>query len=56
MRPVKNALKSLDNPDTTISEKGQIRQTRIALLQIGDQIQTLLSTYKDKDRMKQWKM
>jgi len=53
---VKLALRSLDNPDTSISEKEQIRQTRIALLRIGDQIQTLLKAYKNVEQMKQWKI
>jgi chromodomain-helicase-DNA-binding protein 1 len=55
MRPVKKALKSLDNPDPNLTEKEQVRHTRSCLIQIGDQIQTCLATYKDPNDARQWK-
>lgn len=40
MRPVKKALKALDNPDDSLSEIEQVNHTRLCLLQIGEQINT----------------
>jgi len=55
MRPVKKALKALDNPDSSLSEKEQIKHTRTCLLQIGDQIQKCLNEFTDPYLNKQWK-
>lgn len=55
MRPVKKALKTLDNPDPGLSEKEQIQQTRSCLIQIGKQIETGLQQYTDPEKIKQWK-
>lgn len=55
MRPVKKALKALDNPDTSLSEQEQVNHTRQCLLQIGDQINCCLSAYKDADKIKEWR-
>jgi len=42
MRPVKKALKSLDNPDKELNEKEQIQQTRSCLIQIGKRIEEVI--------------
>ncbi|XP_046403987.1 chromodomain-helicase-DNA-binding protein 1 isoform X3 [Ischnura elegans] len=55
MRPVKKALKALDNPDQTLTEAEQVNHTRQCLLQIGDQINRCLSIYKDPDKAKEWR-
>ena len=55
MRPVKNALKSLDNPDASMSEKEQIRHTRTCLIAIGDQIQKCLEIYTEEKEHELWK-
>ncbi|XP_069683280.1 chromodomain-helicase-DNA-binding protein 1 isoform X2 [Periplaneta americana] len=55
MRPVKKALKALDNPDQTLTESEQVNHTRQCLLQIGDQINRCLSEYKDPDKVKEWR-
>lgn len=55
MRPVKKALKALDNPDQTLSEPDQVNHTRQCLLQIGDQINHCLAEYKDPERVKEWR-
>lgn len=55
MRPVKKALKALDNPDSTLSEQEQVASTRQCLLQIGDQINNCLTAYKDPDQVKEWR-
>jgi len=55
MRPVKNALKSLDNPDSSLSEKDQVKHTKNCLIQIGDQIQKCLEKHPKEADNKEWK-
>ncbi|KAL3867259.1 hypothetical protein ACJMK2_044474 [Sinanodonta woodiana] len=55
MRPVKRALKRLDNPEEGLSEKEQIIHTRQCLLKIGDRINEYLSDFNDPDKIKQWR-
>ncbi|CAB0038922.1 unnamed protein product [Trichogramma brassicae] len=55
MRPVKKALKALDRPDQTLSEAEQVAHTRNCLIQIGNQINTCLSEYKDQEQIKVWR-
>ncbi|PSN43172.1 hypothetical protein C0J52_09898 [Blattella germanica] len=55
MRPVKKALKALDNPDQSLTEQEQVNHTRQCLLQIGDQINKCLCEYKDPDKVKEWR-
>lgn len=55
MRPVKKALKTLDNPDQTLPAEEQVTQTRACLLSIGDQINQCLLVYKDPEKIKEWR-
>ncbi|GAB0096804.1 DNA helicase [Sergentomyia squamirostris] len=55
MRPVKKALKALDNPDQTLSTQEQVNHTRACLLSIGKQIDECLSQYRDPDKVKEWR-
>jgi chromodomain-helicase-DNA-binding protein 1 len=55
MRPVKKALKALDRPDQSLSESEQVAHTRQCLVQIGNQINTCLSEYKDLEQIKEWR-
>lgn len=55
MRPVKKALKALDNPDRTLSEQDQVNNTRGCLLSIGKQIDECLLVYKEADKVKEWR-
>lgn len=55
MRPVKKALKALDNPDQSLSEQEQVQHTRECLLQIGEQINVCLSQYTDPEKIKEWR-
>lgn len=55
MRPVKKALKALDNPDQSLSSQEQVNHTRACLLSIGKQIDICLTEYKDPDKIKEWK-
>ncbi|KAK9723155.1 protein of unknown function (DUF4208) [Popillia japonica] len=55
MRPVKKALKALDNPDESLSEIEQVNHTRLCLLQIGEQINTCLNQYSDPEKIKEWR-
>lgn len=55
MRPVKKALKALDNPDRTLSEQDQVNNTRACLLSIGKQIDECLLIYKEADKVKEWR-
>lgn len=56
MRPVKKALKALDNPDQSLPETEQVNNTRLCLLQIGEQINTCLKEYKnDPEKSKEWR-
>ena len=53
MRPVKKALRQLDNPDEDLSEKDQLVHTRKCLLKIGDHINYLITkTYKNIEDIK----
>ncbi|KAJ8953271.1 hypothetical protein NQ318_015853 [Aromia moschata] len=55
MRPVKKALKALDNPDQSLSEAEQVQHTRDCLLQIGEQINSCLTQYSDPEKIKEWR-
>ncbi|KAJ8923662.1 hypothetical protein NQ315_010242 [Exocentrus adspersus] len=55
MRPVKKALKALDNPDQSLSEADQVQHTRECLLQIGEQINSCLTQYTDPEKVKEWR-
>lgn len=55
MRPVKKALKALDNPDQSMSESEQVQHTRECLIHIGEQINTVLSQYSDPEKIKEWR-
>ncbi|XP_055712394.1 chromodomain-helicase-DNA-binding protein 1 isoform X2 [Phlebotomus papatasi] len=55
MRPVKKALKALDNPDQSLSTQEQVNHTRACLLSIGKQIDECLSHYRDPDKVKEWR-
>ncbi|XP_050519198.1 chromodomain-helicase-DNA-binding protein 1 [Diabrotica virgifera virgifera] len=55
MRPVKKALKALDNPDESLPEAEQVQHTRDCLLQIGEQINTCLLKYTDPEKIKEWR-
>ncbi|KAL3289544.1 hypothetical protein HHI36_022961 [Cryptolaemus montrouzieri] len=56
MRPVKKALKALDNPDQSLPEAEQVNHTRLCLLQIGEQINVCLKEFKnDPEKAKEWR-
>lgn len=55
MRPVKKALKALDNPDQSLSNADQVSHTRDCLVSIGKQIELCLAEYKDPDKIKEWR-
>ena len=56
MRPVKNALKQLDNPGENLSDQDQLEHTRRRLLKIGDHISECLNEYTgDLDKIKEWR-
>lgn len=55
MRPVKKALKALDNPDQSLSEQEQVNHTRLCLLQIGEQINICLKQYTEPEKIKEWR-
>ncbi len=55
MRPVKKALKLLDNPDPGASELDQLAHTRKCLLKIGDHINVILSSYNEPEKIKAWR-
>lgn len=55
MRPMKRALKTLDNPNESLTQEEQIQQTRRCLIQIGDHIERCLENIKDPESMKEWK-
>ncbi|XP_071486143.1 chromodomain-helicase-DNA-binding protein 1-like [Diadema antillarum] len=55
MRPVKRALKLLDNPPEDVSEKEQLNHTRQCLLKIGDRINECTQEYKDPNKIQAWK-
>ncbi|EDW76662.1 uncharacterized protein Dwil_GK15574 [Drosophila willistoni] len=54
MRPVKKALKALDQPDVSLSDQDQLQHTRDCLLQIGRQIDVCLQPYGDPEK-KEWR-
>ncbi|CAH1797458.1 unnamed protein product [Owenia fusiformis] len=55
MRPVKKALKQLDNPEAGLSERDQLDHTRKCLLKIGDRINECLTKAKDPEKIKEWR-
>lgn len=55
MRPVKTALRQLDNPDANLPEKDQVTHVRQCLLKIGDHISTCLANMSDPDVIKEWR-
>lgn len=55
MRPVKKALRALDNPDQTLTETEQVAKTRSCLAQIGSQIDICLEAYPDNDKKAEWR-
>lgn len=55
MRPVKKALRALDNPDQTLNETDQVAKTRSCLAQIGRQIDICLEAYPDNDKKAEWR-
>lgn len=55
MRPVKKALKALDNPDQSLPENEQVANTTACLIQIGEQINTCLEAYTSESEKKAWK-
>ena len=55
MRPVRKALKALDNPDAQLTPEEQIKHTRHCLIQIGNQINVCLDVYKDPDQVRKMK-
>ncbi|XP_034471656.1 chromodomain-helicase-DNA-binding protein 1 isoform X3 [Drosophila innubila] len=54
MRPVKKALKALDQPDLSLSQQDQLQHTRDCLLQIGRQIDVCLQPYGESEK-KEWR-
>lgn len=54
MRPVKKALKALDQPDVSLSDQDQLQHTRDCLLQIGKQIDVCLNPYAETEK-KEWR-
>ncbi|XP_041464759.1 chromodomain-helicase-DNA-binding protein 2-like isoform X3 [Lytechinus variegatus] len=55
MRPVKRALKLLDNPPEDVSEREQLNHTRQCLLKIGDRINECIQEFNDPDKIQEWK-
>lgn len=55
MRPVKKALRALDNPDQTLTESEQVSKTRACLAQIGHQIDICLEAYPDSEKKVEWR-
>ncbi|KAG8440685.1 hypothetical protein GDO86_006437 [Hymenochirus boettgeri] len=55
MRPVKKALKQLDNADKGLSVQEQLEHTRTCLLKIGDRISECLKFYSDQEQVKLWR-
>lgn len=55
MRPMKKALKTLDNPNESLNQEEQIQHTRRCLVQIGDHIERCLESLKDPDSVREWK-
>ncbi|XP_050400629.1 chromodomain-helicase-DNA-binding protein 1 isoform X1 [Patella vulgata] len=55
MRPVKKALKQLDNPEDGLNEKEQINHMKSCLLKIGDRIAECLERINDQERIRLWR-
>ncbi|XP_064620008.1 chromodomain-helicase-DNA-binding protein 1-like isoform X2 [Lineus longissimus] len=55
MRPVKKALKQLDNPEEGLNDKEQLDHTRRCLLKIGDRISECLAEFTDLEKIKEWR-
>lgn len=55
MRPVKKALKALDNPDQSLSNADQVSHTTACLVSIGKQIELCLAEYEEPDKIKEWR-
>ncbi|XP_070543055.1 chromodomain-helicase-DNA-binding protein 1-like isoform X2 [Ptychodera flava] len=56
MRPVKKALKQLDNPPAEVTEREQLNHTRQCLLKIGDRIMERIDECKDDvNKVREWK-
>jgi hypothetical protein len=55
MRPVKKALKQLDNPDSQLSKAEQNEQIESCLLKIGRRIGECLNDISDPDMSKEWR-
>ncbi|XP_022239171.1 chromodomain-helicase-DNA-binding protein 1-like [Limulus polyphemus] len=55
MRPVKKALKQIDNPDQNLEKEEQLRHTRQCLLKIGDRIKECLAELNDAEKIKEWR-
>ncbi|XP_071964385.1 chromodomain-helicase-DNA-binding protein 1-like isoform X2 [Antedon mediterranea] len=55
MRPVKRALKLLDNPPEDVSESDQLNHTRQCLLKIGDRINECIAEFTGAEKMSEWK-
>ncbi|XP_050313166.1 chromodomain-helicase-DNA-binding protein 1 [Anthonomus grandis grandis] len=55
MRPVKKALKALNNPDQSMTEAEQVQHTRDCLIKIGEQISTILGQHSDPEKIKEWR-
>lgn len=55
MRPVKKALKGLDNPDMNLPELDQIKATKSCLILIGQRITECLKTYTQEEERAKWK-
>jgi len=56
MRTVKRSLKHLGDPDTShASESDQLIHTRECLLNIGNHINNVLSSFTDPDKIKEWR-
>ena len=55
MRPVKKALKMLDNPDPGLSEEDQLAHTRRCLMKIGNRISECLDELTDAEKLREWR-
>ncbi|ESO89597.1 hypothetical protein LOTGIDRAFT_218699 [Lottia gigantea] len=55
MRPVKKALKQLDNPEEGLTEKEQLNHMKSCLLKIGDRISECLERISDQERARLWR-
>lgn len=55
MRPVKKALKQLDNPNKEASKEENEAKIRKCLLKIGERVTECLNEIEDLDRRKEWR-